>query len=85
LKNRATGAAVPPKKAASAYNIFGKIKRKEILQKNPFAKVTTVVREMSKAWAEMSKFDRLKYEKIAKKSKGPGLTNLEKRQYTKEL
>ncbi len=55
LKARGT-AAVPPKKSQSAYNIFGKIKRAEILAKNPRAKVTAVGREMAKCWANLSQF-----------------------------
>lgn len=47
LKDRGTS-AVPPKKPTSAYNIYGKDKRLEILSLNPNAKTTTVVKEIAK-------------------------------------
>lgn len=68
LKARGTG-AVPPKKSISAYNIFGKEKRAEILSRNPNAKVSTVVKEMASCWATMSKKDRNKYDSEAKTGK----------------
>lgn len=72
LKDRGTN-AVPPKKSASAYIIFGKEvkiikinfnkkqKRGEILKRNPLAKVTEVVKEIAQCWGKMSKEDRQKY------------------------
>jgi hypothetical protein len=46
IKDRGSS-ALPPKKSASAYIIYGKEKRAEILKRNPLAKVTEVVREMA--------------------------------------
>jgi len=57
LKERGAN-AVPPKKSASAYIIFGKEKRREILKRNPLAKVTEVVKEIAHAWGKMTKEDR---------------------------
>jgi len=68
LKDRGTG-AVPPKKSASAYIIFGKEKRSEILRRNPLSKVTEVVKEIAKCWGEMSKEDKHKYKEAAKRGK----------------
>ena len=61
--------AVPPQKSATAYNIFGKEKRAEILLKNPKAKVTAVVKETARCWAHMTKQDRTKYDLEAKQGK----------------
>jgi HMG-box domain len=68
LKDRGTG-AVPPKKSASAYIIFGKEKRSEILWRNPLSKVTEVVKEIAKCWGLMSKEDKHKYKEAAKRGK----------------
>lgn len=68
LKARGT-AAVPPKKSQSAYNIFGKEKRAEILAKNPKAKVTAVVKEMAKCWANLSPFKKTHFNERARKGK----------------
>ena len=68
IKERGNG-AVPPKKPASAYIIFGKEKREEILKRNPNAKVTAVVKEIAGCWGRMNKEDRLKYNNAAKKGK----------------
>jgi len=43
------------KKPASAYIIFGKEKRKEILRENPSAKVTEVVKEIARCWSLLNK------------------------------
>lgn len=86
LKRRGTS-AVPPKKSHSAYNIFGKEKRAEIMLRNPNAKVCEVVREMAATWAGMSNnqksrfVDRAKQGKCFEKLK----TRLAKEQYQKEL
>ncbi len=74
LKDRGTG-AVPPKKSASAYIIFGKEKRSEILRRNPLSKVTEVVKEIAKCWGLMSKEDKHKYKEAAKRGKWYGCTN----------
>ena len=66
LKTKRTG-AVPPKKSASAYNIYGKEKRAEILQRNPYTKVTAVVKEMARCWAVMTRQERQKFEDAAKR------------------
>ncbi|TNV85032.1 hypothetical protein FGO68_gene4044 [Halteria grandinella] len=68
LKDRGSN-AVPPKKSASAYIIFGKEKRAEILKRNPLAKVTEVVKEMAASWRALPKEDRQKYKEAAKKDK----------------
>lgn len=68
LKARGTS-AVPPKKSISAYNIFGKEKRAEILRRSPHAKVTAVVREIAGSWAAMSKRDRVRFDTEAKAGK----------------
>jgi len=68
LKERGTN-AVPPKKSASAYIIFGKEKRAEILKRNPNAKVTEVVKEIAHSWQLLTKEDRQKYKEAAKKDK----------------
>ena len=68
IKERGTN-AVPPKKPASAYIIFGKEKREEILARNPNAKVTAVVKEIASCWGSMNKEDRQKYSLAAKKGK----------------
>jgi hypothetical protein len=57
IKDRGTN-AVPPKKSASAYIIFGKEKRAEILKRNPSAKVTVVVKEIAHCWGLMTKEDK---------------------------
>ena len=75
LKDRGSN-AVPPKKSASAYILFGKEvrgimltfqKRQEILKRNPMAKVTEVVKEIAKCWKVLTKDDRQKYKEAAKK------------------
>ena len=63
--------AVPPKKSASAYIIFGKEKREEILKKDPLTKVTAVVKEIARCWGLMSKEEKLKYKEAAKRGKYP--------------
>lgn len=68
LKERGSN-AVPPKKSASAYIIFGKEKRAEILKRNPTAKVTEVVKEIAQSWGLLTKEDRQKYKEAAKKDK----------------
>jgi hypothetical protein len=57
LKERGTN-AVPPKKHASAYIMFQKEKRPEILKRNPMAKVTEVVKEIAYCWGKMLKTDK---------------------------
>lgn len=68
LKARGT-AAVPPKKSQSAYNIYGKEKRAEILLRNPNAKVNAVVKEMAKSWACLPKHKRQRYVDKARQGK----------------
>jgi hypothetical protein len=68
LKDRGTN-AVPPKKSASAYILFGKEKRAEILKRNPIAKVTEVVKEIAQSWKLLSKEDRQRFKEAAKKDK----------------
>lgn len=68
IKDRGTG-AVPPKKSASAYIIFGKEKREEILRRDPLTKVTAVVQEIAQCWGRMTKDDKQKYKEAAKKGK----------------
>lgn len=63
--------AVPPKKSASAYIIFGKEKREEILRKDPLTKVTAVVKEIARCWGLMSKEEKQKYKEAAKRGKLP--------------
>jgi hypothetical protein len=46
------------KKPASAYIIFGKEKRKEILSKTPTARVTEVVKEIARCWSLLQKEQR---------------------------
>ena len=86
LKDRGTG-AVPPKKSASAYIIFGKEKRSEILRRNPLSKVTEVVKEIAKCWGLMSKEDKHKYKEAAKRGKHHRLLimNVDKERYWGEL
>lgn len=57
------------KKPASAYIIFGKEKRKEILRKNPNARVTEVVKEIARCWSTLGKEQRIQYKEAAKKDK----------------
>ena len=57
IKDRGSS-AVPPKKSASAYIIFGKEKRLQILQRSPDTKVTAVVQEIARCWGLMDKEDR---------------------------
>lgn len=59
--------AVPPKKSASAYIIFGKEKREEILRRDPLSKVTAVVKEIAACWGLMGKEEKQKYKEAAKK------------------
>ena len=59
--------AVPPKKSASAYIIFGKEKREEILRRDPLSKVTAVVKEIAACWGVMGKEEKQKYKEAAKK------------------
>lgn len=66
IKDRGSS-AVPPKKSASAYIIYGKEKRAEILKRNPLTKVTAVVKEMAWCWGELSKEDKQKYKDAAKR------------------
>mmetsp|Transcript_8034 Transcript_8034/g.9624 ORF Transcript_8034/g.9624 Transcript_8034/m.9624 type:complete len:139 (-) Transcript_8034:223-639(-) len=69
-RSRTTGSGIlPPKKSASAYIIFQKEKRPEILARNPKAKVTEVVKEIARCWSLMSKEDRLIYKSEAKRDK----------------
>ena len=68
LKERGTN-AVPPKKHASAYIMFQKEKRPEILKRNPMAKVTEVVKEIAYCWGRMQKTDKQKYRDAAKRDK----------------
>ena len=84
LKDRGAN-AVPPKKSASAYIIFGKEviflnlpsftyiifsqKRAEILKRNPLAKVTEVVKEIAQCWGVLTKDDKIKYKDAAKRGK----------------
>ena len=57
------------KKPASAYIIFGKEKRKEILSKTPTARVTEVVKEIARCWSLLQKEQRAQYKESAKKDK----------------
>lgn len=75
LKRRGTS-AVPPKKSHSAYNIFGKEKRAEIMLRNPNAKVCEVVREMAATWAGMSNNQKSRFVDRAKQGKCFKVTNL---------
>jgi hypothetical protein len=59
--------AVPPKKSASAYIIFGKEKREEIMRRDPLSKVTAVVKEIAACWGLMTKEEKQKYKEAAKK------------------
>jgi hypothetical protein len=68
IKDRGTR-AVPPKKSASAYIIFGKEKRAEILKRNPLAKVTAVVKEIAHFWGLMTKDDKHRFKEAAKRGK----------------
>jgi len=78
--------AVPPKKHASAYIIFGKEKRAEILLRSPQAKVTQVVKEIAACWGRMNKEDRHKYNVLAKRGKFKfEFSCLDKERYDKEL
>ena len=54
IKERGTGSK-PPKKPASAYILFQKEKRAEILKRSPKAKVTEVVKEIAKCWRALNK------------------------------
>lgn len=63
------GGILPPKKSASAYIIFQKEKRPEILKVNPKAKVTEVVKEIARCWSMMTKEDRTVYKIEAKRDK----------------
>jgi len=54
IKDRGTGSK-PPKKPASAYILFQKEKRAEILKRSPKAKVTEVVKEIAKCWRALNK------------------------------
>ena len=100
LKDRGSS-AVPPKKSASAYIIFGKEvlfqqlflifhfynqKRAEILKRNPLAKVTEVVKEIAQCWGFLSKEDKQKYKDSARKGE-IFCTNfdIDKERYEKEL
>lgn len=68
LKDRGNN-AVPPKKSASAYILFGKEKRAEILKRNPLAKVTEVVKEIAQSWKLLNKEERQRFKEAAKKDK----------------
>jgi hypothetical protein len=68
LKDRGNN-AVPPKKSASAYILFGKEKRAEILKRNPMAKVTEVVKEIAQSWKLLNKEERQRFKEAAKKDK----------------
>ena len=54
IKDRGSGSK-PPKKPASAYILFQKEKRAEILKRSPKAKVTEVVKEIAKCWRALNK------------------------------
>jgi len=54
IKERGSGSK-PPKKPASAYILFQKEKRAEILKRSPKAKVTEVVKEIAKCWRALNK------------------------------
>ena len=59
----------PPKKPSSAYILFQKEKRQEILRTKPKAKVTEVVKEIAKAWQALSKKERWPYNEQARVDK----------------
>ena len=87
LKDRGLN-AVPPKKSASAYILFGKEKRMEILRRNPTAKVTEVVKEIAQSWKLLTKEDRSKYKEAAKRGNTSFRINIyciDKERYEKEL
>ncbi len=70
LKERHNTAEVkPPKKSASAYILYGKEKRVDILKVHPHAKVTEVVKEIAKCWSSMGKEEKQKYKDKAKRDK----------------
>lgn len=68
IKDRGSGSK-PPKKPASAYILFQKEKRAEILKRSPKAKVTEVVKEIAKCWRALNKEQRLPYRENARKDK----------------
>ncbi|CDW77225.1 UNKNOWN [Stylonychia lemnae] len=68
LKNRGNN-AVPPKKSASAYILFGKDKRGEILKRNPKTKVTEVVKEIAQSWSVLPKQEKQKYKEASKRDR----------------
>ena len=81
-------AAVPPKKSASAYIIFTQEKRIEIQARDPMARVTEIVKEMSSFWNKMTKQETLQYRELAKKGKSFYLSytsSLDKERYEQEL
>jgi hypothetical protein len=74
------------KKPASAYIIFGKEKRKDILKANPTARVTEVVKEIARCWSQLNKEQRVQYKEAAKKDKERYEIDLKcLQQYSKDL
>lgn len=69
IRENAKSGLEPPKKAKSAYLIFQRVKREEILSRDPTKKVTEVVSEIAKCWRSLSKQDRVPYKEQARKDK----------------
>lgn len=64
IKEKFTGSE-PPKKPASAYILFQKEKRAEILKRDPKTKVTEVVKEIAQCWNNLNKEQRLPFKEAA--------------------
>mmetsp|Transcript_37127 Transcript_37127/g.56967 ORF Transcript_37127/g.56967 Transcript_37127/m.56967 type:complete len:157 (-) Transcript_37127:2626-3096(-) len=68
IKDRKVGTE-PPKRPQSAYLIFQKEKREEILKRQPDKKVTAVVSEIAAMWRALSKEDTVPYKDLARKDR----------------
>ncbi|TNV84007.1 hypothetical protein FGO68_gene15865 [Halteria grandinella] len=67
---------LPIRKAQSAYVIFGKLRRDNIMRLNPGINVTEVVKQIAKMWQALTKEDKLKYKEMAKMDKERYLNEL---------
>lgn len=58
-----------PKKSLTAYAIFVKVKRKEMLKANQAPKTPDMMKELGQMWTDLSVPQRAIYEEFAKRDK----------------
>ena len=59
----------PPKKSLTAYTLFVKVKRRQILDENPDAKTPQIMKEIGRMWNVLSEGEKTDYKRVADNGK----------------